>query len=252
MTKLLAPLYGVACYLFFFATFLYAIGFTTNLVVAPSIDGAVHAPPALAALIDLALLGLFAVQHSVMARQGFKRWWTKIVPKPVERSTYVLFASLALALLLWQWQPIAAPVWNVSDVELRAVVVGLAALGWAMVLVSTFLISHVELFGLRQSFAGALGRDDAAPRLRTPGLYRLVRHPIYLGFLLAFWSAPDMSVGHLLFAIGTSGYILIGVLFEERDLVRTFGESYRRYRREVWMLLPLPKPRAKDRSRKIA
>jgi len=246
MTRLLAALYGVACYVFFFATFLYAIGFTTNLVVAKSVDGAAGAAPALAALIDIALLGLFAVQHSVMARQGFKRWWTRIVPKPIERSTYVLFASLALALLFWQWQPISAPVWSLSDGELRVVVTALAALGWVMVLVSTFLISHVELFGLRQAFAGA----ESAPRLRTPGLYRLVRHPIYLGFLLAFWSAPDMSAGHLLFALGTSGYIVIGILLEERDLVRIFGEAYRRYRREVWMLLPLPKPRAKDRSQK--
>jgi protein-S-isoprenylcysteine O-methyltransferase Ste14 len=252
MTRLFAPLYGVACYVFFFVTFLYAIGFTTNLVVATSIDGAIGAAPLPAVLIDLALLGLFAVQHSVMARQGFKRWWTRIVPKPVERSTYVLFASLALALLFWQWQPISAPVWSLSDGALRMAVTGLAALGWVMVLVSTFLISHVELFGLRQAFAGALGRPEAAPRLRTPGLYRLVRHPIYLGVLLAFWSAPDMSVGHLLFAIGTSGYILIGILLEERDLVHTFGEAYRRYRREVRMLLPLPKPRAKDRTRKIA
>jgi protein-S-isoprenylcysteine O-methyltransferase Ste14 len=248
MTRLLAALYGVACYVFFFATFLYAIGFTTNLVVAKSVDGPAGAAPALAALIDLALLSLFAVQHSVMARQGFKRWWTRMVPKPIERSTYVLFASLALALLFWQWQPISLPIWSLSDGELRVVVAALAALGWVLVLVSTFLISHVELFGLRQAFAGA----ESAPRLRTPGLYRLVRHPIYLGFLLAFWSAPDMSAGHLLFALATSGYIVLGILLEERDLVRMFGEAYRRYRREVWMLLPLPKPRAKDRARKIA
>jgi protein-S-isoprenylcysteine O-methyltransferase Ste14 len=253
MTRLLTALYGAACYGFFLLTFLYAIGFTTNAVVPRTVDhGGPLEPATLAALIDVGLLGLFALQHSVMARRGFKRWWTKLVPAPVERSTYVLFATLALAALCWHWRPLPTEIWHIGDPTLRLVVHGLAALGWLTVLGSTFLISHFELFGLRQVFAKALGRDEPTPRLRTPGLYKLVRHPIYVGFLIAFWSAPDMTVGHLLFSVATTGYILIGILLEERDLVATFGEAYRRYRREVWMLLPLPKLRAKARERRVA
>ncbi len=250
MVRIVAPLYGALCYALFFVTFAYAIGFTTNYGVPQSIDIGPAAPLATALAIDVLLLGLFAVQHSVMARQGFKRWWTRLVPKPVERSTYVLAASLVLALLLAEWRPIPALAWRVDDAAWRGVLWTLCAFGYATVLGSTFLLSHFELFGLTQSFRA--GGGESAPRLRTPGPYKLVRHPLYLGFVIAFWSAPDMSVGHLLFAIATTGYILIGIAFEERDLIATFGEEYRRYRREVSMLLPFPKLRAKARAQKVA
>ncbi|MBI3516304.1 MAG: isoprenylcysteine carboxylmethyltransferase family protein [Proteobacteria bacterium] len=252
MSKIVAPLYGVLCYAFFFLTFLYAIGFTHNVVVPRSIDVGPAASFEMAFAVDLLLLGLFAVQHSVMARQGFKRWWTRIVPKSVERSTYVLAASLVLALLLGHWQPLPMAVWTVVDPTWRAALLALAAFGWLAVLGSTFLLSHFELFGLKQVFAAAQGQGEPVPRLRTPGPYKLVRHPLYLGFVIAFWSTPDMTVGHLLFAIATTGYILIGIAFEERDLVRTFGEAYLRYRAEVRMLLPLPKLRGKSRTQKTA
>jgi protein-S-isoprenylcysteine O-methyltransferase Ste14 len=242
MARVFGMLYGTAVYVVFLGTFLYAIGFVGNVVVPKSIDtpGAGNLS-ATALLVNVALLGLFAVQHSVMARAAFKRWWTRIVPRTVERSTYVLFASGALLLLYWQWQPITTPVWTVTEPGLAHVLRAASWLGWTIALVSTFLISHFELFGLSQVFAPLRSRSLPEAQFRTPGLYRYVRHPLYVGFILAFWTTPTMTAGHLLFALATTGYILIGIWFEERDLIAQFGDSYRRYRGRVGMLLPFKK-----------
>jgi protein-S-isoprenylcysteine O-methyltransferase Ste14 len=235
-----AALYGVASYVFFLATFTYAIGFVGNLPLLPkTIDSGAAAPLLEALLVNLALLGLFAVQHSVMARRGFKRWWTRVIPESVERSTFVLAATAVLALLLWQWRPIAEPVvWSVTDPLGRGVLLAVFGLGWAVLLISTFLINHFELFGLRQVWAKLRGHNLPEQVFHTPLFYRHVRHPIYLGFVLGFWATPHMTAGHLLFAVATTGYILIGIWFEERDLVAQFGDRYRVYRQQVGMLLP--------------
>jgi protein-S-isoprenylcysteine O-methyltransferase Ste14 len=234
----LAVAYGLIVYVVFFGTFLYLLGFLGNFAVPKSIDSGAPAPLAEALIVNMALIAAFGVQHSVMARQGFKRWWTKIVPQAIERSTFVLFASLALILLFWQWRPMPSAVWVVDD-EVGALALKASFwIGCALVLIATFLFDHFELFGLRQVFAGLKHRSPPPPAFRTPLFYRYVRHPMYLGLLLFFWSTPEMSEGHLLFALGMSGYILIGIRYEERDLIEHFGDEYRRYRAKVGMLLP--------------
>src|SRR5215831_5342443 len=236
--KAAAFVFGLAAYLVFFVTVLYAIGFVGGFVVPKTIDSGAVVPPAQAAIINLLLMALFAVQHSVMARRQFKQWWTRYVPQPVERSGYVLFASLALILLFWQWRPIPGVVWQIADPQIAIAVMALSFFGWLLVLTSTFLINHFELFGLHQVVNNVIGRTMPAPRFKTPALYKFVRHPIYLGFIIAFWAAPTMTVGHLLFAAVTTAYIFVGIFLEERDLIELFGDDYRRYRQRVWMLVP--------------
>jgi methanethiol S-methyltransferase len=239
MSRILAFLYGLVAYCVFFVTFLYAVGFVGGMVVPKTIDVGAIVPTGEAFVIDVLLMSLFAVQHSVMARKPFKQWWTRFVPVATERSTYVLLASLALVLLFWQWRPIPTVVWQVADPRIASAVIGVSHIGWLLVLTSTFLINHFELFGLHQVVTNLAGRAMPAPRFKTPVLYRLVRHPIYLGFIIAFWVAPTMTVGHLLFAAVTTAYIFVGIFLEERDLVAQFGDEYRRYRECVWMLIPL-------------
>jgi methanethiol S-methyltransferase len=238
MGRFMSFLYGLASYAIFFVSFLYAIGFVADLAVPKTIDSGAVVPPAEAFIINLLLMSVFAVQHSVMARKQFKQWWTQYVPASIERSTYVLLASLALVLLFWQWRPMPAPVWQISDASVATAVTGLSFVGWLIVLTSTFLINHFELFGLQQVANNLADRSMPAPRFRTPLYYKFVRHPIYLGFIVAFWAAPAMTVGHLLFAAVTTAYIFVGILLEERDLIELFGDEYRRYKDRVSMLVP--------------
>ena len=245
MGGLISVLYGGVAYTLFLGTILYAIAFVGGLPVPKTIDSGAPGPLPLALIVNTALLGLFAVQHSVMARPAFKRWWKAIVPDSVERSTYVIFSSLALVLLFWQWQPMPQPIWSVTDPTGVVILRVVFWAGWALVFLSTFLINHFELFGLRQVWCRLTGKTLPPPAFRTPSLYRHVRHPLYLGFLLAFWSTPIMTMGHLLFAAPTTGYILIAIRLEERDLIAIFGDRYRRYREQVSMLIPLPWRRAR-------
>ena len=246
MNRNLALSYATVSYLAFLAAFCYAIGFVGHLWVPRSVDDGVAAPIGRAVAVNVLLLGLFAAQHSVMARPAFKRWWTRFVPAPVERSTYVLFASLILFVLYWQWRTMPAVVWDVASTPVRLGVWALFWLGWVTVLAATFMINHFELFGLRQVLLAWRGKPHSDSGFRTPLLYRLVRHPLMLGFIVAFWAAPTMSAGHLLFAVGTTGYILIALQLEERDLVAALGAQYREYRRRVPMLIPHPRRRGKD------
>jgi len=248
MAGVFAVIYGMGSYALFLVTILYAIGFVGNLVVPKSIDTGAAGPLLESLIVNVLLLGLFAVQHSVMARQGFKRWWTRIVPKPVERSTYVLMSSLVLLLLYWQWRAMPEAVWTVRNPIMAGLLEAISWAGWGLLFLSTFMLSHFELFGLSQVFARLFGKELPAAQFHVPVLYRMVRHPIYLGFLLAFWATPTMTLGHLLFAVATTGYILIGIQLEERDLIAMFGDQYRRYRQQVGMLIPWPGRKPADSS----
>lgn len=238
MTRVVYFAYGCIAYLIFLATFLYAIAFVGGFGVPKTLDGAATEPFLTAFLIDAVLLAVFAVQHSVMARPWFKRAWTQIVPWAIERSTYVLFASLALALLMWQWRPLGGIVWSVDQPALRAAIWIAFAYGWLQVLVMTFLIDHFDLFGLRQVWVHLVGRQYTRVHFATPAAYRVVRHPLYLGFMIAFWAAPTMSITRLVFAVATTAYMLIAIQFEEHDLVHEHGASYEQYRRAVPMIVP--------------
>jgi protein-S-isoprenylcysteine O-methyltransferase Ste14 len=252
LKRILFFAYGTFSYLIFLGTFLYAIGFIGNFGVPRTLDGPANGPLLVSFAIDAGLLTLFAVQHSVMARKWFKEWWTRIVPKPVERSTYVLFSSLALILLFSLWQPLGGVIWSVEDPTGRFVLRALFAFGWGLVLISTFLINHFDLFGLRQVWRYLLGRTEGQMSFVTPGPYRLVRHPLYVGWLFAFWMTPLMTSAHLLFSIATTAYILIAIQLEERDLVREHGETYEEYRRSVPMLIPsMRKRESKDEAVRI-
>jgi protein-S-isoprenylcysteine O-methyltransferase Ste14 len=236
--RILFFVYGCAAYLLFLATFLYAIAFIGGFGVPVVLDGPATTPFATALAINAGLLAVFAVQHSVMARPWFKRWWTQVVPWAIERSTYVLFASLALDLLFWQWRPLGGVVWNVEQPALRAMIWAVFAFGWLQVLVMTFLIDHFDLFGLRQVWLHLRGKQYTRVHFATPAPYRVIRHPLYLGFMIAFWAAPTMSVTRLVFAVATTAYMLIAIQFEEHDLVHEHGASYEDYRRRVPMILP--------------
>jgi protein-S-isoprenylcysteine O-methyltransferase Ste14 len=238
VARTLITAYGMVVYAIFLIVFVYAIGWVEGLVVPHTIDDGPGAPVVVAVIIDLALLTVFAMQHSVMARPWFKRRWTRIVPQPMERSTYVLFATAALALLMWQWRPLPEQIWNVETTWVRIALYAVSLGGWALVLAATFAIDHFDLFGLRQVLRNQSGKSALPSDFRTPMLYRLIRHPLYAGFVIAFWVAPTMSWGRLLFAVGTTGFILVAVRFEEHDLVDTFGDDYRTYRSRVPMLVP--------------
>jgi methanethiol S-methyltransferase len=241
MKKILVLLYGVISYLLFFGTFLYAFGFVGNLFVPKSIDGVPQVPLAQAILVNASLLLVFALQHSIMARPAFKNWWTKIVPEQAERSTYVLVSSLCLILLVWQWQPMGGFIWRIEEPIAKTIMTALFITGWLIVLISTFMINHFDLFGLRQVWFYFLGKKYEPLHFRIPFFYKYVRHPLYLGWLIAFWATPVMSAAHLLFAVLTTGYILTAIKFEEKDLVTHFGEKYLSYKSWVPKIIPFTK-----------
>ena len=241
MKKILVLLYGMISYLLFFGTFLYAFGFVGNLFVPKSIDGTPRVPLAEAILINASLLLVFALQHSIMARPAFKNWWTKIIPEQAERSTYVLLSSLCLILLVWQWQPMGGFIWRIEEPLAKTILTVLFIIGWWIVLISTFMINHFDLFGLRQVWFYFLGKKYEPLQFRIPFFYKYVRHPLYLGWLIAFWATPVMSAAHLLFAVLTTGYILTAIKFEEKDLITHFGEKYLSYKRWVPKIIPFTK-----------
>ena len=241
MKKISFLLYGIISYFAFFGTILYAIGFVGNLVVSKTIDGEPQTSLLAALLINSSLLLLFALQHSIMARPAFKLWWTRIIPAELERSSFVLLSSLCLMLMMWQWQPVGGVVWSVENDIAKTVLFILYLSGWGVVFASTFLINHFDLFGLRQVWLYFTGKPYTSLPFRVPGFYRLVRHPLYLGFLVAFWSTPVMTVAHLLFSVLTTGYILTAIQLEEKDLITHFGEKYRNYKKWAPMLIPFSK-----------
>jgi len=243
MRRTLFLIYGLVAYALFLGAFSYAVGFVSGLLVPRTIDDGPQGPLAVALAINAGLLSLFAVQHSVMARNGFKRWWTRIVPKPIERSTFVVFTCVVLGLLFWQWRAVPEVVWEVTNPAARMLIQVMSWIGWGMVLLSTFIIDHFDLFGLRQVVLHFRGKPYALPRFKVSVLYRLVRHPLMLGFLVAFWATPRMTIGHLFFSLMTTGYILVAIQLEERDLAANHGEDYLEYRRKVPMLLPFLKAR---------
>jgi len=232
-------LYGIFCYLVFLASFLFAIAFLGDFGVPRTIDSGLQGSIGHALAINAGLLALFALQHSIMARSWFKRAWTRIVPPAAERSTYVLFSSVALILLFWQWRPIGGLVWQVTNGPMRIAIYGVYAIGWLLLLVATFLINHFDLFGLRQVYLHYRGQEYTGLKFRTPGLYRLMRHPIYFSWLCIFWATPRMTIAHLVFSVATTGYILMAIQLEERDLIRAYGDAYRRYKRQVPSILPV-------------
>ena len=240
--RILSFIYGIVAYIIFLGSFLYAVAFVGDFWVAKTINTGPEAESLLQALlINGGLLSLFAVQHSVMARPGFKKWWTKIIPSHIERSTYVLLSSLILILLFWQWRPMPDVIWSVESGIGYSILIGLFGLGWGIVLLSTFMINHFNLFGLRQVYLHLKDEEITPIKFKEPGLYKYVRHPLMLGFIIAFWATPHMTLGHLVFAVATTGYIFVGMWFEERDLIRHHGEKYREYRERVRMLIPTPK-----------
>lgn len=241
MKRILVFAYGVASYAICLGTFVYLAGFLGNLFVPRSIDAALVGPVWEALVVNALLLGVFGLQHSVMARPKFKQWWTRFVPEPAERSTYVMFSNLALILLFWQWRPMGGVIWDVQDPTSHGIVHGIYSLGWVIVLTTTFLINHFDLFGLRQVWLYLCGKPYTPLAFKTPGPYKVVRHPLYVGWLIAFWATPTMTIAHLVFAVGMTVYILVAIRFEERDLVEYHGAAYADYRRTVPMLLPLPR-----------
>ncbi|MFO7525271.1 MAG: isoprenylcysteine carboxylmethyltransferase family protein [Ignavibacteriaceae bacterium] len=240
LSRFLVLLYGVVSYFIFLGTFLYAIGFVGNYIVPKSIDNGFQGGTDNAWLINILLLSLFAVQHSVMARQGFKKWWTKIIPQPIERSTFVLISSLVLILLFYYWRPMPEIIWSVDNSLLIFLLTVLFFAGWFIVLLGTFLINHFNLFGLQQVYLNMKNSEPQKPQFVKPLFYKVVRHPLMLGFIIAFWATPHMTLGHLLFAFATTGYILVAIQLEERDMVKFHGKDYIRYQQEVSQIIPLP------------
>ncbi|HKJ32837.1 MAG TPA: NnrU family protein [Balneolales bacterium] len=240
MRRLLALFYGIISYVVFLGSFLYAIAFIGDFAVLKTINTGVEGPIVLSLIIDAGLLSIFALQHSIMARQGFKKWWAKFIPKPIERSTFVLASSLALILIFWQWRPVNAVIWDVGNGAAQTVIYGIYAVGWLIVLFGTFLINHFNLFGLQQVYRYMRNQKPLPPEFKKPFFYKVVRHPLMFGFIVAFWATPTMTVGHLLFSIATTGYILVAIQLEERDLVSFHGEDYIRYQQEVSQIIPMP------------